>query len=295
MTAVEPGEEGKQLWEAALNTFFCGDRELIDYVHQVAGLIAIGKVYLETLIIAYGEGRNGKSTFWNILARVLGTYSGNISAEALTANCNRNVRPELAEARGKRMLIAAELEEGTRLSTSIIKQLCSTDDVSAEKKYKDPFAYTPTHTLILYTNHLPKDADTWRHLIVIPFKAKIEGKRDIKNYTDYLYQNAGGAILSWTIEGAEEVIRNGFKLTREGTNDNWLAHFLDERCEIGKEAKVKSGELYAAYRAFCSGTCEHTRSTTDFYSALDNEGFKRKRTKTGSYVYGLELRKNTIH
>ena len=68
------------------------------------------------------------------------------------------------------MLIASELEEGTRLNTSIVKQLCSTDDVSAEKKYKDPFAYTPSHTVVLYTNHLPKagakDAGIWRRLII---------------------------------------------------------------------------------------------------------------------------------
>lgn len=40
---------------------------------------------MEALVIAYGEGRNGKSTFWNVIARVLGTYSGNISADMLRA------------------------------------------------------------------------------------------------------------------------------------------------------------------------------------------------------------------
>ena len=68
--------------------------------------------------------------------------------------------------------------------------MCSTDEIEAEKKYKDPFKYVPTHTMVLYTNHLPKvgasDDGTWRRLIVIPFGAKIQGKTDIKNYTDYL-------------------------------------------------------------------------------------------------------------
>ena len=81
----------------------------------------------------------GKSTFWNVLSRVLGSYSGNISADALTVGCKRNVKPELAETKGKRLLIAAELEEGMRLNTSLVKQFCSTDEIFAEKKYKDPF------------------------------------------------------------------------------------------------------------------------------------------------------------
>ena len=103
----------------------------------------IGHVYIEALIIAHGDGRNGKSTFWNVLARVMGSYSGNISADALTVGCKRNVKPELAETKGKRLLIAAELEEGMRLNTSVVKQFCSTDEIYAEKKYKDPFAFTP--------------------------------------------------------------------------------------------------------------------------------------------------------
>lgn len=70
--------------------------------------MAIGKVYVEALVIAYGDGRNGKSTYWNSIARVLGSYCGGISADALTANCKRNIKPEMAELKGKRMVIAAE-------------------------------------------------------------------------------------------------------------------------------------------------------------------------------------------
>ena len=131
VTEVSPGDAGKDLWLSAIDTFFCKDAELIEYVQQIVGLAAIGKVYVEALIIAYGEGRNGKSTFWNVISRVLGTYSGNISADTLTVGCRRNVKPEMAEAKGKRLLIAAELDEGMRLNTSIIKQLCSTDAVFA--------------------------------------------------------------------------------------------------------------------------------------------------------------------
>lgn len=101
------------------------------------------------LIIAYGDGRNGKSSFWNAVSRVLGLYSGNISADTLTVGCRRNIKPEMAEVNGKRLLIAAELQEGTRLNNSVVKQLCSTDDVFAEKKYKNPFSFKPCHTLVL--------------------------------------------------------------------------------------------------------------------------------------------------
>lgn len=303
-TAVSPNNENMDIWLEAVNSFFCGDAELIGYVQQIVGLAAIGKVYMEALIISYGEGRNGKSTFWNTIARVLGSYSGSISADALTVGCKRNVKPEMAELKGKRLVIAAELEEGMRLNTSVVKQLCSTDEVSAEKKYRDPFRYTPTHTLVLYTNHLPRvganDEGTWRRLIVIPFNAKIEGNSDIKNYADYLSEKAGGAVLSWIIEGAKKVIECNFKLTvpqcvrdaiehyRE--NNDWLSMFIEDCCEVDPSYTQKSGEFYQEYRAYCARNGEYTRSTTDFYTGLDSAGFNRHKLKTGVVVHGIRLK-----
>ena len=306
VTTVDPSDEGMAIWKDALDTFFCLDDDLINYVQDIVGLAAIGKVYLEALIIAYGSGRNGKSTFWNTIARVLGTYSGNLSADTLTANNKRNVKPELAEAKGKRLIISAELEEGMRLSTSIVKQLCSTDDIYAEKKYKDPFAYTPTHTLVLYTNHLPKvgslDEGTWRRLIVVPFNASIEGKSDIKNYADYLYKECGGAVMKWIMEGAQRIINKNFKLdppqvVKDATaeykeTNNWMRQFLDACCDIEKRLTCGSGLLYQTYRNYCEKSGEFARSTTDFYQALEKAGFERKRTKKARVVTGLDIKED---
>lgn len=307
-TTVDPSDEGMDIWQDALETFFCADNELIDYVQEIAGLSAIGKVCVEGLIIAYGEGRNGKSTFWNTLSRVLGTYSGNMSADTLTVGCKRNVKPELAEAKGKRIIIAAELEEGMRLNTSNVKQLCSTDEIYAEKKYKDPFSFVPSHTLVLYTNHLPKvgaiDAGTWRRLIVIPFNAKIEGSSDIKNYADYLFNKAGGAILKWIMTGAKRVIEKDYHIVKPAVvdaaiqkykdNNDWLSQFLDECCEVGSGLIAKSGEVYNAYRSYCMQVGDYIRSTTDFYTALECAGFERKRNKSARLILGLQLKSDFL-
>ena len=307
-TSVDPSDEGREIWEAALETFFQGDQELLRYVQEIVGVSAIGKVYIEALIMAYGEGRNGKSTFWNTIARVLGSYSGNMSADTLTVGCKRNVKPELAEVKGKRLIIAAEMEEGMRLNTSTVKQLCSTDEIYAEKKYKDPFSFTPSHSVVLYTNHLPKvgaiDAGTWRRLIVIPFNAKIEGRSDIKNYADYLYEKAGGAVLSWIIDGAKRVIDNKYHIAepqvvtdaiaRYRDSNDWLAHFLNDCCETDRAYTAKSGEIYNAYRSYCMQVGEYIRSTTDFYVALESAGFDRRKTNTGTIVYGLQLKSDFL-
>ena len=303
ITTASPGNQGMGLWKETLATFFCGDQELIDYVQMVVGMAAIGKVYQEHMIIAYGGGANGKSTFWNTIARVLGSYSGKLSADALTMSNKRNVKPEMAELKGKRLIIASEMDEGMRLNTGLVKQLCSTDEIYAEKKYKDPFHFVPSHTLVLYTNHLPKvganDDGIWRRLIVIPFNAKITGKSDVKNFADHLYDNAAPAIISWIIEGAEKAIKANFKtklpkVVQESVRayreaNDWLGHFIEENCEIVKGHLQKSGDLYSAYRAYALQNGEYVRSTTDFYTALESAGYNRQRTGKFNAIVGLKL------
>lgn len=304
ITSCSPGDKGTDLWLESLDLFFCKDRELIRYVQQIVGMAAVGRVYAEQMIIAYGGGANGKSTFWNTIARVLGTYSGKISADALTMSCKRNVKPEMAELKGKRLIIASELEEGQRLNTGMVKQICSVDPIEAEKKYKDPFHFVPSHTLVLYTNYLPKvsanDDGTWRRLIVIPFNAKITGRSDIKNYSDYLFEHSGPAIMKWIIEGAKTAIRKGYKIDEPKAvrnavekyreDNDWLGQFLEDHCDIDPSFTEKSGKLYQEYRVICLQSGEFTRSTSDFYGNLEKAGFFRHRTRKGSIVRGLKLK-----
>ena len=115
----------------------------------------------------------------------------------------------------------------------------------------------PTHTLVLYTNHLPRvganDDGIWRRLIVIPFNAKITGSSDIKNYADYLYENVGGAVLSWIIDGAAKAIKNKYKLrtpkvveaaiNKYRENNDWFSAFVEECCEVDATYTQKSGRV----------------------------------------------------
>lgn len=304
VTAVSPSDEGMELWEAMLDVVFCGDQDLKSYVQQLAGLAAIGGVFAENLIIAYGEGRNGKSTLFNVIARVLGSYSGSLSADVLTNSCRRNIKPELAELRGKRLVIASELEEGNGLNTAVLKQLCSTDPIYAEPKYRRPFSFIPTHLAVLCTNHLPSigtmDTGTWRRIKVVPFNAVIQGDSEVKNYTEYLFKNAGGAILKWIMDGSKMVIENGYKIEvpdavksvveeyRATNND--FQEFLDSCCNVGDGYSIPSGELYTAYRSYATSQGFFPKNKQNFYSNLERAGFSKRRVTRGVVVMGLTLK-----
>ena len=304
ITAKSPSLKGKDVWLTSVNTIFGGNKELIDYVQQICGMTLFGKVYFEGCIIAYGEGGNGKSTFFNSISNVIGDYYGSIASDVLTTNIKRDKQADLAELRGKRLVIAAETKAGDRLDESTIKRMCSTDRINACKKYKDPFDFTPSHTLVIYTNNLPKvatiDDGTWRRINVIPFKHKFAGKEDIKNYAEVLVEQAGEYILYWLIEGAKKAYDNGFHIEPPEVvvlankeykeQSDTVSLFLNEQCDTSdKAARCPSGELYTKYRSYCFNGGETPRSTTDFYQILEKLGFKKARVNGRQYIKGISL------
>ena len=304
VTAVAPGNDGAELWRGFLDTITCNDTELAEYLQTVAGMAVLGKVFTETLLIATGDGGNGKSTFFNTLARVLGDYSTSINPSLLLTGNRGNVGAEVAVLRGIRLALAAETEEGQRLESSTVKRLCSTDRIAANPKYMQPFTFTPSHTLLLFTNFLPRvgssDRGTWSRLTVLPFNAHLRDTAgEKKDYADMLYTQAGGAVLSWIIEGARRFIAADFKLdpppcVREAVEEykadnDWLAHFLEDCCEIGKDYSEKSGVVLATYREWSTRMGEFPRRQDEFKAALEGVGIRWKKTKQGNFYRGLKL------
>jgi len=289
-------------WAKFLETITCNDIYLAGFLQQVAGMALIGAVYHEGIVIAYGSGRNGKSTFFNALADVLGDYAGSIDVKVLTTD-RQNKGAALATLRGKRLVLASELEEHQRLSTSTLKQLASTDKLVIEEKFKAPETVRQTHTIVLFTNFLPRvgsmDNGTWRRLLVLPFGAVIQEQDGTQNYADHLVKSAGGAILAWAIQGAVEFIRNGFKLvvpdivamaTEEYQNrENWLENFINERCVRDSNARVGARSLYDEYKRWAQDAGEYVRRETDFSAAMETAGYQKIMPKNKRTWVGLRL------
>lgn len=120
-----------------------------------------------------------------------------------------------------------------------------------------------------------------------------------KDYAEVLFTQAGGAVLSWMVEGARRFIANGYKLTppavvREALADyrkscDWLGGFLTECCELGENYATNGRELYARYTAYCQVNGDYRRDNRDFAHAMQNAGYERKHTMKGWQYYGLRL------
>lgn len=135
---------------------------------------------------------------------------------------------------------------------------------------------------------------------MIPFNVRFSGNNEIKNYEEYLFNNAGGAILKWMVQGAKKCIEHDFKLTTPAAVTNaiknyreetdWLAQFIDECCEIDTSASIPSSELFRTYCGFCISTCKFKHHQKDFIAALRLKGFQKKRTNRCNVIQGIKLK-----
>lgn len=297
ITRSAPGHtmEGTSLWYGFLETVTCGDVALARFLQMAAGMALVGQVYCEGILLACGSGRNGKSTLFNALAAVLGDYAGSLDVQVLTGE-RQNRGAALATLRGKRLVLASELEQGQRLSASVLKQIASTDRLVVEEKYKSPETVEQTHTLVLFTNHLPRvgssDLGTWRRLTVVPFQAEIS--QGIPNYAQTLVEKAGGDILSWAIEGARQFLEGGCVLnppeavvraTREyRAREDWLGRFLAEGYTPPPDGRAGARELYQRYRDWAQGNGEFVRCERSFAEEMKGKGFEKDKYG-GKMVY----------
>lgn len=308
MTTQSPSEKGSALWSTFIDQISCGNNDIKDFLQQFAGMAAIGKVYEERLIIALGSGGNGKSTFFNAIQDVLGDYAGTIRSELMIASNDSGKKFEYANLRGKRFIIAEELEEGKQLDTASLKHLCSTGDINAQFKGKDVFTFKPSHSTVLCTNHMPAvkavDSGTWDRLIVVPFKGRFrDQKSEIKNYGAYLVEHCGGAILQWIIEGAQQYIRNDYKLIipeaiKESVQsyrkeNDWTIDFFEECLSFEPNASSTGSQLYKIYTLYCQG---HSMSALPQNVVLPtieaHPNVTKKRTRSGMCYEGVEPSKS---
>ena len=72
--------------------------------------------------------------------------------------------------------------------------------------------------------------------------------------------------------------------------NDWFAHFIEDKCEVDASYRESSGALYQAYRNYSIDTNEYVRGTADFYAALENGGFKRINPRGKRFFIGLRLK-----
>ncbi|WP_244887488.1 DNA primase family protein [Leucobacter chromiiresistens] len=277
-TSVAPDpERPTPLWTRFLHTTFGDDEPMITYVQRLAGLSLAGTVVEHILPFLHGAGGNGKTVYLETLTTLLGDYATEAPHGFLLAGRDRH-ETELASLQGRRFVVAAEINEGTRFDEAKVKALTGGDKITARFMRQDFFTFNPSHTLWLMGNNQPKvesgGNSFWRRLRLIPFTRIIPESERIENLQQRLVDEEGPGILAWLIQGCVDYVANGVRepdSVRAATatyqqEEDHLARFIEDRCILGggEHARIQTSELRRVYDQWCRDENERELSGQSF-------------------------------
>ena len=283
-----------------LHDIFDGDLELIAFVKLAIGYGLTGQTTEQCLFILIGDGANGKSTFINVINKLLGSYGTTAAPQSLIANGGGSVGDDLVDLIGARLITVSETEEGQSLAEAKIKQMTGGDTLKGRPLYGTYVQFSIIGKLLLATNSLPQinntDHGIWRRIKAIPFNRTFAAEEQDKHLSEKLMEELPG-ILNWAIEGSLEWQRNGLQTPQivedqvaeyKSAMDS-ISQFINEECEVGKDHSYAASKFYQAYRDWCSGAGRKPQSATAFKRALEKlTGVYQHRSSNGLQWHGIQ-------
>ena len=276
--------------------------ELIRFFQKAVGYSLTASTREQCFFILYGTGANGKSTFLNIIASLLGDYAKQTRTETLLIKRGDAIPNDIARLACARFVSAVETESGQRLAEGLVKQMTGGDKLTARFLHKEYFEFEPTFKLWLAVNHKPRiqgtDHAVWRRIRLVPFTVTIpETERD-PDLGEKLKQDLPG-ILAWAVQGCSLWKSEGIKppeavkaaTTEYREESDTIVSFIEECCETGSKCEVTKADLYEGYVEWCKKCGERAVSKREFGIRLVEKGYSDDRTKKGRYWKGLELGK----
>jgi putative DNA primase/helicase len=291
------------VWEGMLQTIFAGKEEMIRHVQKLLGYALTGDVREQLLIVLWGGGANGKTTLVNAVMEALGEgYAIKAGRDLLMARKMDKHPTQLARLFGKRLVVATETQEAGRLDEATVKELTGSDPVAARRMFENLWQFNPTHKLFLVTNHRPDitgtDEGIWRRVHLVPFRVRIPDDQQDKGLADKLRAELPG-ILAWCVGGCLLWQQEGLKAPEEvqaatkayRSEQDVLAAFIAECCDVQQELKCRATTLYAAYKAWADRGGEGPINQRHFGRALKERGYESY-TNNGTMYRGICVRQD---
>jgi len=301
-----------------LNEIFSNRSPTVAFILRWFGYCMSGDVREHRVVIHEGEGRNGKGALFRLLLKMWGDYGWVCDPHILLMKKNiGGTSEDVANLRGKRLVVTSELNKKVTLDEAKTKHLTGGDQLNANKKYEHEINFLPTHKLNFQTNALPivsDDEATWSRITRTNYGVKFvdfpendpffaQGKvlkRDAA-LDEKLNAEASGFLnlllkgcLDWQKYGLQEPeeIKKATNEYKEATDV--LSLFIQDCCELGKNKTARAKELHDRFKHWCYENDEPEINIRDFKAKLEKRGFKADNDSKGNFWHGLTLRKDWL-
>lgn len=303
-------------WIEVIDTYMMGDEGKKRYIKQLLGSCLTGSTKSRAFPVMWGDGRNGKSTIFDTIMKILGEYAITLNESYIKMNKQESLerKRETMLTKGKRLCYISETAKETEYDMPTIKKITGDEYSSGRALQKTEITFKNTHKLIIATQNKPlineQSSGAWDRLHLLDWSYRITDEELIEGLKDDFVHDAFGehsGILNWLIEGCLDWQENGLvvpQCIRDNVeelkkNSNKFSDFYEECCEVEYDKKdrlkkrntsdydfrIKKTSLYATYRTYAA---PHPRNKKNFYALLEEDKFLVQKCSDAEYYYGIK-------
>lgn len=260
------------------------DPEMRAFLKRWFGYSLTGITTEQKLAFFFGQGRNGKSTAVDVVARILGDYSTTLSIESLTGTeqgKGGEATPDLVRLPGARFVRSSEPEQGQKMREARVKALTGGEPFPIRRLHQESVDLVPVFKLTISGNYKPEirgaDDGIWRRVLLVPWDEQIPLSEVDPLLPEKLWAERDG-ILRWMVEGCLE----------------WMAGGLNPPAVIADATQSYRAES-DPMRDFLTTECDITGNPNDFETARDlGDAFNAWMLDCGTSAWGKRVTSNNM-
>ena len=272
----------------------------IAFLQRWCGYTLTGYNREHKFLFLLGNGGNGKGTFRDVLAAVMGEYYRGLPTDAIFGRYPQH-RQWMARLEGARCASVSEPSPGDRWRVGDLKDFTGGGKVTANFMRQNSIDFEPICKLMVLANDAPKlgsvDEAIRRRLILMPF-TRTPVTPDPKLFE--ALRAEGPAILAWMVEGAAAYLRDGLGQI-PGTAQAAASEYLAGEDEIGQmiEDVLEPGPYSVTNKVLMeavdgwyekNGGGRKPPSVRLVIKELVKRGFRRERSNGDRGISGLRVR-----
>ena len=274
-----------QIIDEYFHTATNGKKNIEQLLYEAIGYSMLKTNELQKAFLLIGGGRNGKSTFLDLVKEILGKENTTAISFKDLANTFR-----ASSMNNKLASLAGDISAQPLTDSDLVKSIISGEDIMVEQKYKDAHAKALFATLFFAANKLPRTPDQsygfYRRFTIIPFIAdltnvtRVDGlqfkqrllSQDSLDYAAYKAVQAIHRVLNTTKEFTTPIevvdMMEQYKIDNSSIL-SWLHESYDG--DIEKIKKLSLDKAYTDYKAYCVASLRHALNQSNFTNNIKAE------------------------
>jgi putative DNA primase/helicase len=262
-----------------------GNKDIQQLLYEAIGYSMLKTNELQKAFLLVGGGRNGKSTFLDLIKEILGRENTTaISFKDLANNFRASAM------NNKLASLAGDISSAPLTDSDLVKSIISGDEIMVEQKYKDAHAKSMFATLFFAANKLPRTPDQsfgfYRRLTIIPFIANLNAVSRVDGLT-FKQKLLSQDSIDYAAYKAVLAINNVLQTTKEFTTPSEVVEMIEQyridnssvlswyherwKGDIKEIEKFGAQAAYDNYKIWCTNSLRHALNQSNFVNSVKSE------------------------